>query len=70
MPARRLSRYATINEAIRMMVEGRCRRLPIVCDGKVEGMVSLRHMLQEKIFDLTDRADTLVAQTCADGIGG
>lgn len=70
MPARQLSRHATIEEAIRTMAVGRVRRLPIVCDSKVEGMVSLRYLLRENILGLTERCDSLIAPYCADGIGG
>ncbi len=65
-----LSANATVNEAIRMMLARRIRHLPITRDGKVEGMVSIRHMLREHVSNLTQKIDTLVAESCADGIGG
>ncbi len=65
-----LSANATVNEAIRMMLARRIRHLPITRDGKVEGMVSIRHMLREHVANLTQKIDTLVAESCADGIGG
>ena len=65
-----LSANATVNEAIRMMLARRVRHLPIVRDGKVAGMVSIRHMLREHVSNLTHKIDTLVAESCADGIGG
>ena len=65
-----LSANATVHEAIRMMLARRIRHLPIVRDGKVEGMVSIRHMLREHVSNLTQKIDTLVAESCADGIGG
>ena len=69
-PAWTLSKEATVHDAIKVMVEHRVRHLPIVSQGAVKGMVSLRHMLRERALDLTQELDSIVAQTCADGIGG
>ena len=69
-PAWRLSKHATVRDAIKVMVEHHVRHLPIVSQGTVKGMVSLRHMLRERALDLTHELDSIVAQTCADGIGG
>ena len=69
-PAVSLAADATVAEAIRVMATHGVRRLPIVSDGSVKGMVSLRHMLRERALDLTEEMDSLVAELCADGIGG
>ena len=41
MPARQLSRHATVGEALATIIGGRVRRLPIVCDG-IERLPELR----------------------------
>ena len=69
-PAWTLSTDATVGEAIGMMAAHRVRHLPIVSQGSVKGMVSLRHMLREQTLDLTQKLDSIVAESCADGIGG
>ena len=69
-PAWTLPTDATVGDAIRMMVTHRVRHLPIVSHGSVKGMVSLRHMLREQTLDLTQKLDSIVAESCADGIGG
>ena len=69
-PAWALSTDATVGDAIGMMAAHRVRHLPIVSQGSVKGMVSLRHMLREQALDLTQKLDSIVAESCADGIGG
>ena len=69
-PAWSLSERATVDFAIDLMVARHVRHLPIMSQGKVKGMVSLRHMLWERARDLTQELDSIVARTCADGIGG
>ena len=69
-PAWSLSERATVNFAIDVMVARHVRHLPILKNGTVEGMVSLRHMLRERALDLTEKLDSIVAETCADSIGG
>ncbi len=69
-PAWSLSAQASVDFAIDVMVARHVRHLPIMSDGKVKGMVSLRHMLRERVQDLTEELDFIVAKTCADGIGG
>ncbi len=69
-PAWTLSTDATVIDAIATMVARRVRHLPIVSQGSVKGMVSLRHMLQEHSVNLTQELDSFVAGACADGIGG
>ncbi len=50
-PAWTLSTDATVADAIGMMVAHRVRHLPIVSQGSVKGMVSLRHMLRERLAE-------------------
>ena len=69
-PAWALSTDATVGDAIGMMAAHQVRHLPIVSQGSVKGMVSLRHMLREQALDLTQKLDSIVAESCADGIGG
>ena len=64
-----LSTDATVGDAIGMMAAHRVRHLPIMSQGSVKGMVSLRHMLREQTLDLTQKLDSIVAESCADGIG-
>jgi signal-transduction protein with cAMP-binding, CBS, and nucleotidyltransferase domain len=66
---------ATLNmgagEALSTMVEQHYRHLPIVDDGgKLLGMLSIRHLLQWRVDDLTRELDALEQYTSSDGIGG
>lgn len=59
------------DDALKMMWERHIRHLPIVqSDGKVEAMVSIRHLLHDKVEHLTQELDSLEAYLSADGIGG
>lgn len=58
-------------EALATMVEQHYRHLPIVDDeGKLLGMLSIRHLLQWRVDDLTRELDALEQYTASDGIGG
>ena len=71
VPARTLSTDASVSEAIQVMMEHRIRQLAIVNrEGAVVGVVSLRHMLEQRAAGLTEHMDSLVAGLLADGIGG
>lgn len=66
---------ATLNtgagEALATMIEQHYRHLPIVDDkGKLLGMLSIRHLLQWRVDDLTHELDALEQYTSSDGIGG
>jgi len=53
------------------MDEKHIRHLPVVnIDGKLEGMLSVRSLLHEKVEELTDQLDSLEAYFTADGAGG
>jgi CBS domain-containing protein len=58
-------------EALRVMVERHFRHLPVVGpDGQIVGIVSMRHMLRQRIDVLTEQLEGLANFAGADGIGG
>jgi CBS domain-containing protein len=69
-PAISLPVSSTVSEAIHLMKTHRVRRLPVVTQTSVEGMVSLRHMLRERAVELGSELDSVLAYCLADGIGG
>ena len=61
----------TSDEALKVMAKKRIRHLPVVGEsGKVEGILSLRHLLGQKAENLEQNLDSLAAHISADGIGG
>ena len=61
----------TADELLKTMSERHIRHLPVLdSDGKVEGVISIRHLLQHKVENLTNELDSLEAYMSADGIGG
>ena len=60
----------TVDAVLKTMSERHIRHLPILSDGKVEGVISIRHLLQRKVENLTNELDSLEAYMSADGIGG
>lgn len=61
----------TLSEAMSTMVERHYRHLPVVDDdARLLGIVSIRHILQARIDDLTQELDSLEHYVCADGPGG
>ena len=59
------------DDVLKLMQEKHIRHLPLVNDtGDVEGMISIRHLLTEKVEHLTQELDSLEAYISADGIGG
>lgn len=59
------------DDVLKTMWERHIRHLPIIDDdGKVEAMVSIRHLLDRKVEHLTRELDSLEAYLTADGIGG
>ena len=60
----------TVDDVLKTMSERHIRHLPILSDGKVEGVISIRHLLQRKVENLTNELDSLEAYMSADGIGG
>ena len=70
-PVETISRHATVDDALKHMLEKHIRHLPIVTDyGKLAGMLSIRNLLYEKVEELTDQLDSLEAYFTADGMGG
>ncbi len=60
-----------VGEAMAAMVERHYRHLPIVDDdGRLLGILSIRHILQARIDDLTQELDSLEQYVCNDGPGG
>jgi CBS domain-containing protein len=61
----------TPGEALATMVERHYRHLPVVDDrGKLLGMLSIRHLLQARVDDLTRELDSLEQYMGNDGPGG
>ena len=59
------------SEALAMMVEKHVRHLPIVSQGmRLEGMQSVRHLLQRMVEDLSQELEALDSYVRADGPGG
>jgi CBS domain-containing protein len=70
-PVVTVSPRATVDEALQLMLECHIRHLPIVnADSRVQEIVSMRSLLEEKIADLTVELDSLGSYIAADGIGG
>jgi CBS domain-containing protein len=60
----------SVDDALRMMLRHGVRRLPVVGNGRLQGIVSLRYILRDKLESLDGNADATCAYLCADGIGG
>lgn len=59
------------DEALQTMWDRHIRHLPIVdAEGKIEAMVSIRHLLHDKVEQLAQELDSLEAFITADGPGG
>ena len=70
-PVQTIPAGATGDEALRVMLEGHIRHLPVVArDGQVQAMASMRNLLQEKVEELNQQLDSLESYITADGIGG
>ena len=70
-PVITIERTSTTDDALKLMDEKHIRHLPVVnIDGKLEGMLSVRSLLHEKVEELTDQLDSLEAYFTADGAGG
>jgi CBS domain-containing protein len=58
-------------DTLRLMVEHHFRHLPVVdSERKVIGMLSIRHLLQHRVDDLSQQLDSVVNFFSADGPGG
>ncbi len=61
----------TPGEALATMVERHYRHLPVIDDdGRLLGILSIRHLLQGRIDDLTQELDSLEQYVANDGPGG
>jgi len=59
------------NQALSQMVEQHIRHLPITDgSGRILGMLSIRHLLQNRVEDLSHELEAVDAYLTADGIGG
>jgi CBS domain-containing protein len=60
-----------VSAALRLMVERHFRHLPVVDEKKkVLGMLSMRHLLRQRVDILNSQLDALQNYVSADGIGG
>jgi CBS domain-containing protein len=58
-------------DAMTLMLEKHIRHLPVVSpDGHILGMLSIRHLMQDRIADLTDEIEALDAYMSYDGATG
>ena len=58
-------------DALRLMMERHFRHLPIVDEhGKVQGIVSIRNLLEHMVEELEDSVNSLTSYFAADGPGG
>jgi CBS domain-containing protein len=70
-PVLTISKETAPDDALKTMSERHFRHLPVVdTDGKVQAMISIRHLLYVKVENLTQELDSLEAYINADGIGG
>ena len=70
-PVLTIEKSTTQDDALKLMWDRHVRHLPVVGDsGQVEGVVSIRHLLHDKVENLTQELDSLEAYFSADGIGG
>jgi CBS domain-containing protein len=66
-----ISIHTTGDEALRIMVQEHIRHLPVVDEqSRVQAVVSMRSLLDEKIKELYQQLDSLESYISADGIGG
>lgn len=62
---------ADLDEAVRLMLKKHIRHLPMVdAAGKVQGMLSMRHLVEDEIDELKHSVKGLEAYAGYDGAGG
>jgi len=62
---------AELTHALGLMLEGHIRHLPVVDrEGRVQGMLSMRHLVHERIERLENAVDSLANYLGQDGPGG
>jgi CBS domain-containing protein len=70
-PVQTISMRTSGDEALRIMLQEHIRHLPVLDDsGRVQALVSMRGLLEEKVLDLNQQLDALESYITADGIGG
>jgi len=70
-PVQTVAADTTPNEALAQMVEQHIRHLPITDNSnRILGMLSIRHLLQRRVEDLSHELEAVDAYLTADGIGG
>jgi len=70
-PVRTVKEDISTREALELMHEGRFRHLPLVdAAGRVIGMLSIRHLLRDRIDELDLKNADLISFISADGPGG
>jgi CBS domain-containing protein len=70
-PVQTVSADTSPNQALSQMVEQHIRHLPITDNsGRILGMLSIRHLLQRRVEDLSHELEAVDAYLTADGIGG
>ena len=61
----------SVHQALSQMVEQHVRHLPIIDgNGRILGMLSIRHLLQHRVENLSHELEAVDAYLTADGIGG
>jgi CBS domain-containing protein len=59
------------DDALKLMLQQHIRHLPIVDEnGRVQGIVGMRDLLEDKVKELNQQLDSLESYITADGIGG
>lgn len=61
----------SVHQALSQMIEQHVRHLPIIDgNGRILGMLSIRHLLQYRVENLSHELEAVDAYLTADGIGG
>ena len=53
--------HSTVVQCLRIMTQAKCRHLPVVTDGKLVGVVSIRDLLQSDIREKDDEIEMMRA---------
>ena len=70
-PVHTISRTTRGDDALKLMFQQHIRHLPVIDEnGKAQGIVGMRDLLEEKVKELHQALDSLESYITADGIGG
>ena len=70
-PVYSISMNTTGDEALQIMLQQHIRHLPVLDQNKrVQAIVSMRSLLEEKVKELNQQLDSLESYINFDGIGG